>query len=357
MKNLIKSAIFCLVLFACTETEKKIVYKDLKQEKSIPTLKGEVINDELLVRTSVNMYVHNSELILLGSNGESYFQIYDLNNGEHKGSSGFIGNARYELPQYIGDFCLSGNNLIVHSNSTHASIFNADKLLSGGEDCFIGKTKITDKSESSKLCRLEEDKFLAVYSRISEFQSTNVDKRFAIITGGKEEYAYRDVQTIFDNSSKNINFWSPMATPICVRKDGKKVAVGTKYGAILEIYNVESNPAMIELENVNYIVEPDYTYSETKNGQAIETVIQGNENTIYGFKYLYSTDNYIYALYYGEKYSKNFKPDLVVFNWKGEYIKRYEIEENLKLIAVDDDDKVLYGIPADNACKLIRYQL
>ena len=74
---------------------------------------------------------------------------------------------------------------------------------------------------------------------------------------------------------------------------------------------------------------------------------------------LSGNDEYVYALYMNQTYEDSFaKPkemEIHVFSWHGKLEKILKVKEYLLTIAVDDENKFLYG--RDNNNNIFKYQL
>lgn len=74
---------------------------------------------------------------------------------------------------------------------------------------------------------------------------------------------------------------------------------------------------------------------------------------------LSGNDEYVYALYMNQTYEDSFaKPkemEIHVFSWDGKLEKILKVKEYLLTIAVDDENKFLYG--RDNNNNIFKYQL
>ena len=76
-----------------------------------------------------------------------------------------------------------------------------------------------------------------------------------------------------------------------VSPDGEKMAVGTLWGGILEIYSLRDG---LELQRTGYFIEPDFI---AHSGYGEMT-----ENTRFGFIDIDVTDDLIYTVIDGETY-------------------------------------------------------
>ena len=79
--------------------------------------------------------------------------------------------------------------------------------------------------------------------------------------------------------------------------------------------------------------------------------IQQSDDTPISYVCSYGTANYCYMLYigatYGETKEKAMPRKIVVYDWKGNYIKSYEPDPYLFQFCVDENDEYIYGLVHD----------
>lgn len=120
--------------------------------------------------------------------------------------------------------------------------------------------------------------------------------------------------------------------------DGDFFALGSSYSDNLEFYKLEKSG--ITLVNRYGIKDVMGTYDNS---------IQLNDNCLMGFKGSYGTEKYCYMLYSGKTLKENnnrrmWGTRIFVFNWNGELIQTYELNQEVISFCVDEIKGLIYGI-------------
>lgn len=111
-------------------------------------------------------------------------------------------------------------------------------------------------------------------------------------------------------------------------------------------------------------------YWKTDNEEIVSSTqrkIEHKKNQVNGFISAAASDRYIYVLYSGKSLNVNTVEDLTqtylskyiyVFDWKGNPVKRYELDQEVRSVAVDQKDSILYAATyKNNEPHLIQYNL
>ena len=133
-----------------------------------------------------------------------------------------------------------------------------------------------------------------------------------------------------------------------VSPDGEKMAVGTLWGGILEIYSLRDG---LELQRTGYFIEPDFI---AHSGYGEMT-----ENTRFGFIDIDVTDDLIYTVIDGETYplrsqgdfSKDEKQhgnNISIFDWNGQPVRKIMTDYEIKKLCVDEESQVAYTVVVDS---------
>ena len=134
--------------------------------------------------------------------------------------------------------------------------------------------------------------------------------------------------------------------------DGKMLVATTYIGGILELFNVNDNG--FKLKTSCFFFEPKYEYAQGAKPRWITT----SSESIIGFEDLYLTNKAIYGLAWGVEIPmmENSKPRLYCFDFDGNPVKSYVMEESLESVAVDNDG-IIYGVGCDSVgqYKLCKY--
>ena len=112
----------------------------------------------------------------------------------------------------------------------------------------------------------------------------------------------------------------------------KHIAFASYKVGLLEIFETDKLPYGITKKRAILLAPP---YKQTKS----------TEN-IFGFEDVFVTDNYIYTLYNGKtaKENQGFTQRIKIFNWEGKPIIDYYLGIDMRCLAVDEKEKVIYAV-------------
>lgn len=104
---------------------------------------------------------------------------------------------------------------------------------------------------------------------------------------------------------------------------------------------------------------PSYKENYNKNGGF---ALLRNSNAKYGYPDLKTTDNFIYLLYSGrtmDEYPDSFNESehVLVFDWEGNPVKHYQLDNPVVSFAVSNDDKTLYSLIREPYPEIYTYKL
>ncbi|MDR0606210.1 MAG: TolB-like 6-bladed beta-propeller domain-containing protein [Bacteroidales bacterium] len=127
----------------------------------------------------------------------------------------------------------------------------------------------------------------------------------------------------------------------CSSPNGNSYAIGSSYCDNLEFYHIENNNASLVKKYETYDVNAKF-----------EQKLIINEECIMNYKAAYGCDKYCYMLYSGKPYLENGKRSysgkkIIVFDWKGEYVKSFEADKEIFAFCVDENEGVIYAFTYD----------
>lgn len=157
---------------------------------------------------------------------------------------------------------------------------------------------------------------------------------------------YGDVPYSDDTIEMKVAFMSAQWT---ISPDGTKMANGSLFGSILEIFDLTEG---IRLKDRSYFIEPDFPHNEVGTITSYETLV-------FGFGSMTSTNDRIYAAYTGSTDPKGMKY-IAVFDWNGRLKKLYKTDYRIRTLCVDPaDERTLYAVMRDDDGEycLFRYDL
>lgn len=134
--------------------------------------------------------------------------------------------------------------------------------------------------------------------------------------------------------------------------DGKTLVSATYIGGILELFDIDDNG--LKLRTARFFFEPRYNYAQGAKPRWVTT----SSKSIIGFEDLFLTNDAIYGLVWGVErpQMENSMPQLFCFDFDGNPVKSYILNDALESVAVDDDGTI-YGVGCDSVgqYKLCKY--
>ncbi|MDD6209784.1 MAG: BF3164 family lipoprotein [Bacteroidales bacterium] len=152
--------------------------------------------------------------------------------------------------------------------------------------------------------------------------------------------------------TQNILFRNNMLE---IRPDKKAFACVNINCGMLDICNIDGKK-IEEVKNICYYY-PKVHIDEGKTA----SVAYARDNDM-GFEDVEVTNDYIYVLFSGRKYSEEGADaftchNLLVFDWTGNPVKAYELDIPLTYISYDEKERAIYGIGYNPEAVLVKYNL
>lgn len=139
---------------------------------------------------------------------------------------------------------------------------------------------------------------------------------------------------------------------IGVRPDAKKMVVGTIYGAYMGIYSLENDSISLLKENRYHV--PQFYIELYEDPRAY--TIHSKDDDVTGFTSMATSQDRIYALYYGRKFSRKDQLYYILeYDWSGNLIKSYKFDQEVFDINYDSLENrlyLLYGAYDENDFRL-----
>ena len=145
----------------------------------------------------------------------------------------------------------------------------------------------------------------------------------------------------------NRGYWE--ASP-----DGSKLVRITYIGGIVQCYGIYGN--VIKEEWSKLFFPPVYKVVDG----AIPAWITWKQESQIGFDNLYVTDRHIYLLFNGKvAKDKPFSNEVLVMDWNGSILNKYQLDCFVKSIAVDEENEMMYAITCglDEDARIVSFKL
>lgn len=133
-----------------------------------------------------------------------------------------------------------------------------------------------------------------------------------------------------------------------VSPDGSRMAFGTSFGAIMEIFDLEDN--RIRLHNISYVIEPAFSHDKLGNPTSYDDIT-------FGFGPLCSSADRIYAAYNGTRDFGRMN-HIAVFDWEGKLRHIYKTDFQLIRTSYDPSLHAIFAtVENEGEYQLVRFDL
>lgn len=322
-KNILSLLGFC-VFCACTENA---VYNPpaFPVEKK---LAGTCLSDDLLISYAYDMRADSDYIYLLALADNKWVQVYDRHTGEHLG--GYVGQG-----QGPGEVSV-GESLTLSQDKKQLSVYDQAQrrlvtytILREGSALTLSFVRGMNLNEMQGAIRnvwpLEST--LLVNGQLGSQDA--VQKRFQLLKEDKVVDVYNDFPV--EAREQQLTFLSPQ---VCFSPSLGKMAVGTLYGGILEVFRLADGG--ISLDDSFKFYEPKVNVG-TGN-------IEPDAGMRYGFSAMCGTEELIYSVLIGEE-DPNKLNSISVFDWKGNGVFKYHTDQMVfKLACTEDVPDKLYAL-------------
>jgi hypothetical protein len=344
------------LLYSCSQKEKKSksVFSESEIEKK---LNGTVFIGEEFLQDPWTLNVMDSFLILGNFKGLPVIEVYKCSSGEQICSFLTKGQGPLDILA-ISQFRNNDNQLFI-SDLLYKKILVVDKSCFN-EDSIIIRPFFSINNY--------DEKIIEVVTKISYFNdkyiianTTSNEGRLGLLHRDDKTlsyfYPFTESDVLFPelDSYRNNDLFSFDMT---IGPKNDRIATSTHNADILDIYEFKDDKMIPVWHHQTFLPNgiKILTFENTPP-QAFIT-----NKTVQGYKDITSSCNNVYALFSGiseEEGDISYANRIRVFDWNGE--NRFEIltDYPIKRIAVDHDDRFLYGISHDKEISpvIIRFDL
>lgn len=324
-----------LILTSCKQQHQELTFTPPVFQNTTH-LEGRVLVDTFVMGRCFNIDHYNNYLLVSAYRGDKeLINFFDKNSGEciksilrpGRGPGEALSLRDFDVDHSTGkvlfydvmskklitfyiDSVIMSNDVKNHIYAKNYPIYMY-KILQGNH-CYIAEGGYKDNGKDIRLSIIYKDSTIYKYYKFPNVKVSGTDENGII-----PAYIHGSKLTISPNK--------------------KQIAYATSYGAILEIFDVDSN--QIKLNTIKGYYRPTYTLEKNN----IKTI---PGETIWGFIDLYAVNNYIYAIFSGSTDSKDTK-NIGVFDWKGNPVKLYTTDYRLEKICVDEKKNKIYAHGTD----------
>lgn len=337
------------MLYGCEKEFGGTFFDKFEDVKSIKHVTIPLKENNFFSRVS-NIYINEDKLILSDESEEFYFSIYDLRKRAIVSKTGRKGQGPNEivgLPQSVS--VMNRNNFFFYEIE-RKKIF--DVKISESNNSLLTERKINIKGKYFEIQPLSNNRYIAV-GLIEE-------GRYALINSLGDEISYHFDYPAFKGDEKFSNFHKAMAFQgrLLSRPDGNRFVFTATTSELLEILKINKDNSIVKVYDFKGVFADFIPEGDGKN--TISAAIKRTSKVC--FINSCCTNRYIYILYSGRIIENNFlnafKGNIVyVIDWNGNPVARYNLDIDVKCIAVSADDKTLYAIAEQDDTNLVKFKL
>jgi hypothetical protein len=350
MKKIFYTIVVIIVLSSCHDKEPPATLFELFNTEK--RLSGELV---VLNKTLGNPYqvvVIDSLLMLYDSDNEHIGSFFNANTGEFLQRFGKIGRGPEEflMPVEIS-FDKKNETLNIFERSagrlTHLKNYSNKEFGNAPQN----RVSFTNNQGYTGFARKIGD---STYVASGEFEN-----RFAVFDLSGEILKTTQDYPIYEgvNISDNL-LYIAYQNMLEVNSTNNHFASASIYCDNIEFFKFEGND-LILIKRYGFI-KPEFVDMSNKDAK----MLQPSESNKMGFLDISSDENYIYCLYSGRSIneyktrSQAFKgEDIFVFDWKGNPITRYKLNEEIVKFTVDSKSKMIYAIAHTPEPVILKYKL
>jgi hypothetical protein len=325
-----------LQIYGCSNVKNNyelIIYEDINSFSKQKIELTKIETEEYLMAPR-RIWMQDSVLIL-NDNGysENGFLRFYTNSGKFITKFGRIGNGpdEYLNPRFTK---IKDSIIIIATNKKYTSL--SLKNIENDTSFFVNTIVLKDETLYTSNYFFPINDTLIIVNTTSEYQ-------FFIYN--KESNIKRQINNYPDEHGKNVSGFCLNTTVYDafynVNPSKEHILVAYKYYSAIDIIDVINfSTRRIKFENKS---PNTYRIIDPQNVKF--------ENPLIQYTFSYCTDTYFYLLYQNAtredlKQNKN-KSEIHVFDWKGNIIKRYALNQPIYNFAVSDNDDYLYALGLD----------
>ena len=348
-RGIIVFSVFHLFFFSCSQKSVE-EQSDLGFEKSISLNNGERLSLSDEINRSSDMIIINDKMVIADKDDEYYFKVFNILEEKFEGDLGKIGEGPCEIgfPTYLQAVPNNYDDigLVLKSNFGYQemSLVSFDK--SEESNCNNGIEKIA--FDFMNYVKVADSLFIGT----GIFQ-----KKYASFKIGEQSYEELAINYPYLSAEmKSVPNSIPMSQQgkFRIKPGGKSILFTHSSNPFFDILEIENNNITLKFRMEGEA--PDFKGSDSPSGMS---AVMTDEN-IYGFISSSTTDDFIYLLYSGKtrvQGNENYADEIWVYDWDGNPIKKFLLDQEVNQIAVSPNDEFLISYHDDGKPNLTRYKL
>lgn len=346
MKQQIKYTLIpaLIMLAGCHESNEfngnisELVHTNVRQVEYSSIVKNEGRSITTPVYNNATQMVHNDSIFLfLNPNGEYRFTAYNINSKQTKS---FVpaGYGEEEGLYYL--------DLNIHNTTATALDFGCGRLVEIDlTQCFNDQYKpifydLTN-NEKQPLGAVKCGEKVISTGIYTQGRYCLSDSRI-----GKENYWVNYPSCIGSDLSDTLKSILYASNYMTLNPEGNRIVCANIQYGCLDICTIEGN--RVQRINESHLTLPDIKITKKSNKREWHPVAYSTNN-VFGFCDITASEKHIYALYSGRTY-KSYKNNvdkgkiIFVFDWSGQHIETFHLDDECISISYDNNSENLYAL-------------
>jgi hypothetical protein len=342
-----------LILISCKNKKSESPINLFSDSKKISEKKFNINDDSLALIEGIQC--NDSSLIVIDYNSGKSFTLFSPLNGKYIGRFGRIGQGPGEIPLGCYGNLECNRFTIAYSYTGLIAMYNTNALLKNidSKPKELTKYKIPE-AMLSRIIPLNDSIFLGAGVFKSEFQ-------YLLFNNANKIVDYK--VSIFNSKDKKINIYHKhLSNQGTLKKhpSENKFVYSVKYSSNIDFLKIVKNRIHV-IKSIHF---KNPAFTPIQNG--IINQIVPDKNCTIGYLDLATSSKYVYALYTDKHFFNNNDKEnnycsktVLVFDWNGNPVKKYELKNEAYYITINEHYKTLYAAikKSDGGWSVVYYEL
>ena len=327
-----------VVTAACSSLKEKYTQPEFPKEESKTF---ELLSDDLVYGGPVRLFKYEDILVIVTYSTRSNCFVHLFSTeGELLGDFVHQGRGPKELSDAIQSYMTGSKLYLMSCMSKTTFAVDISKLMDEGDDAVSVFESPDDSNWLEYSFPASAGNVAAVYRPKVNGDDPYALARICLYDSERKVVSSYNESPFIDYSMRGRSFLEAAMACISMSPDGKRLALATCVGAVLEIFSIDNEVKHVK---TSYYVEPQFE----EKGRDVLT----NEKSIAGFGYLYGGNERLFTVYDGKSSFKGKRNDrfrnIAVFDWNGEPQKLIKTDWSIEAIVTDDDGETFYAVVSD----------
>lgn len=329
------ASLFSVILISCGNSNNKKSTTNFDVPETLSLFSEFSINEDSLGKVE-GIFCSDNYLIVFGQYEEFLYSLFDCSSGQFINRFAQIGQGPNEIPFGSQGYPTGKYFYIFNDQTKQIYYINLDSLSRGNDSKLLKRlTKYNiPEAQFSKLAITSDSTYIGV----GDYQSGNLytlfNNRNNVLDSNIKSYNAED--NAFNNYTRFISNQGCLT----VHPNKDKFAFSPFFSSNIDFVKITDNK--ISPINLLRLENPKYDALTEGNGTVFRAI--PSKEAITGYIDLCCTSEYVYALHSSKKLYENWRKstDILVYDWKGNPIKKYTLDKEAYHIAVNERLKRIY---------------